>query len=571
MAKFLTTPVPHTEGAAFIEGKPAVTRRVFDQLAPELQARAFLITGIEALDVVARVRELTAQLPVGGDFKDLRGRILNELSPWLVTSTDPDERAKQESAAYRRAELLLRLHGWQAYARTQHALMEEHIDVFPFRKYLSSEDNRVRPTHAALDKKILPANHPFWQNHTPPWEFNCRCDCVPMTAEEVGDIAAAETLKPDEDKLVVPPSQLREIEQNKRLVKPGAQGFFDLRTPRERTGEGYEWRPADDALSIDQILARFSPGERQAFEDFAARQRLEDGRTLLDWWKNGPAPTPAPAPAAPRPAAGPIVAVIPPAAPAPKPKAKKAPAAKLPTDPVDRMRARIAGANYKTDTPLGGGINTTVKVKNGVQVVFKPASGEYGQTLRAGILPGEQYKREKAASLIDQHLGIHLVPPTEIITRHGEIGSAQLFRPGFQTVHKLRTKGIRPNVSPEDERKRQLLDDVLGHVDRHGGNWMLKRTKGSPFMEVALIDNGLSLASEPYGSGTRFPGPLHGKPLDPASERQLDDFVARRAEWEPEVLSLIGQDAVNLLFQRINTLKKSGFGIAAPQFSHNFP
>ncbi len=570
MAKFLTTPVPHTEGAAFIEGKPAVTRRVFDQLAPELQARAFLVTGIEALDVVARVRELTAQLPVGGDFKDLRGRILNELSPWLVTSTDPDERAKQQSAAYRRAELLLRLHGWQAYARTQHALMEEHVDVFPYRKYLSSEDNRVRPTHAALDKKILPANHPFWINHTPPWEFNCRCDCVPMTAEEVGEIAAKEVRKPDEDKIVLPPSQLREIEQNQRLVKPGAQGFFDLRTPREKTGDGYEWRPGEDALSIDQILARFTPSERQAFEDFAARQRLEDGRTLLDWWKNGPAPTPAPAPAVVPPAPGPIVAVIPPAAPAPKPKAKKA-AVKLPTDATDRMRARIATANYKTEVPLGGGVNTTTKVKNGVQVVFKSAAGEDPRILRPGILPGEQYKREKAASLIDQYLGINLVPPTEIITRNGEVGSAQLFRPGFKTVFDVRKRGGRPNISPDDARKMQLLDDVLGHLDRHQGNWMLKSKKGSPHMEVALIDNGLSLSSHPDGSGTRFPGPLHGMPLDPESNRQLDDFVARRNEWESEVVSLVGRDAVDRMFQRITTLKQSGFGIAAPVFNRNFP
>lgn len=286
MADFLTEPVPHEEGAEFIRSKPAVIRAVFERLAPELQARAFVITGVEALDAVARVRELTAKLPLGGDYDELKAEILDQLSPWLVTATDPDERAKQQAAAHRRAEMLLRMHGWQAYARTQHALMEEHSDVFPYRQYLSSEDNRVRPHHEALNRKILPADHPFWINHTPPWEFNCRCDAVPLTAEEVAEISAGETRKPPEDREVMPEAQLREIETNGRIAKPGGQGWLDVRTPRERTGTGYEWRPGEDAVPIDQILGRFTASERQAFEDFASRQVLEDGRTLLDWWKD---------------------------------------------------------------------------------------------------------------------------------------------------------------------------------------------------------------------------------------------------------------------------------------------
>lgn len=286
MADFLTTPVPHAEGAAYLRDKPAVTRAIFDALAPELQARAFVITGIEALDCVSRVRELTARLPEGGDYEDLKNSILREISPFMVHATDPDERQKELQAASRRAELLLRLHGQQTYARTQYALAEAHRDVFPYRQYLSSEDSRVRPAHAALNKKILPSNHPFWLNHTPPWEFNCRCDCVPMTQEEVDDLRQTEQHMPPEDQQVMPPAQLREIEDHGRMVKPGAQGFLDLRTPRERNGTGYEWRPGQDALAIDQILQRYTPAERSAFEGFAKNQKLEDGRSLYEWWKS---------------------------------------------------------------------------------------------------------------------------------------------------------------------------------------------------------------------------------------------------------------------------------------------
>ena len=301
---FLTTPVPHAQAAAFIRDKPVTTRAVFDALAPELQARAFLITGVESIDCIARVRELTARLPEGGDFQDLKHSILKDISPWLVTATEPEEHAKQLAAASRRAELLLRHHGHQSYSRAAFALAEAHRDTFPYRQYISSNDGHVRPSHAALNNKILPADHPFWATHTPPWEFNCHCDSVPMLAEEVDEIRHSEQHLPPEDRSVMPPAQLREIEQNSRILRPGAQGFLDLRTPRQRTGTGYEWRPKEDALSIDQILERFSPAERDAFADLAKKQTLEDGRSLFDWWKHGAAGAPAHSPANPSPNPG---------------------------------------------------------------------------------------------------------------------------------------------------------------------------------------------------------------------------------------------------------------------------
>jgi RNA polymerase sigma-70 factor (ECF subfamily) len=56
MATFLTTPVPHTDGAAFIRNKPVVTRAIFDALAPDLQARAFLITEDSAAQRLVRAK-----------------------------------------------------------------------------------------------------------------------------------------------------------------------------------------------------------------------------------------------------------------------------------------------------------------------------------------------------------------------------------------------------------------------------------------------------------------------------------------------------------------------------------
>lgn len=355
MAQFLTDPVPHTEGADFLRNKPAVTRAIFDALAPELQAKAFMITGVEALDVVARVRDLAAQLPEGGDYEELKGKIIDELSPWLVTSTDPEEQGKQINAARRRAELLLRMHGWQAYARTQDAMIRRNIDVFPYCEYLDSGDGRVRETHHALNGKIIPTDHPFWLTHTPPWEFGCRCDKVGRTQEDVDQIRDGEKHLPLEERRVLNDYQISQLEDGQLFTrtKKGFLGWIDVRTPRERNGgDGYEWRVTEDALSIDQILARFTDAERKAFEGFAAKQKLEDGRTLLEWWKptaTAPAPAPGPAPAKPTP-------VVTPPAPAIKPVSAA-------LDVKARSGAVIKEAIRIIDSVHGDGVLPQIPVK----------------------------------------------------------------------------------------------------------------------------------------------------------------------------------------------------------------
>jgi SPP1 gp7 family putative phage head morphogenesis protein len=294
MATFLTAPSPHEEAVARIADKPVVTRRVFDELLPEFQARAFVVSGVECASTLQRVRDLAAKLPAGGDWDELKAGILDEISPWLITSTDPEERAKQESAARRRAELILRQNGWQAYAVTNYREMEEQKDVFPFRQYLSSEDSRVRATHAALNRKIFPADHPFWHNHTPPWEFGCRCDVVPMMADEVDEIRGTEAKKAPEDRQVIEGPMLEEIERG-NLVMPNGTGKLDIRTPREKTGKGYEFRPDTLALSYEDVLARYDAPVAEAFRAWAETTKLPDGRTVAQSL-GGPSAAPAPAP-----------------------------------------------------------------------------------------------------------------------------------------------------------------------------------------------------------------------------------------------------------------------------------
>ncbi len=533
MPEVLLKPVPHREAAAFIREKPAVARAVFDALLPELQARAFVVTGIENLNILEALRERIGALPEGGDWEAVKQDLVAELSPWLGG----------EPAARRRAEILLRWHGFQAYSAAQYQVMDRQRDVFPWWRYDSAEDGRVRPSHAALDGKILPADHPFWATHFPPWEWGCRCRVVPLSQAEVEAIEAREAGLPPEARRVVPEALLRELESGtlvtaRRIPGPGTGRFepperIDVRTPREKGRPGPAWRPGDVRLRAGDIRARYSPESWRVFEAWARRQRLPDGRSV--WaWMGGEAPGPAEAPAS----AGLSAAAL--------------------------RRERIARARYTRRQPLGGGVNTTVILTNGEKVVFKPAGGEANDVLRPGMAPNSQYKREAAASIIDEALGTHLVPPTTIITYRGETGSAQLFQEGFVVAYQAVREGVLPShpaaaLARFTKRQRQdwqLLDEILAHTDRHAGNWMVRPHADDAGLDLALIDNGLCLSDTGFELYRILPAA--GEALDAVSRRRLERFLQNEARLREALADLLEPGALDAMFGRARRLLARG-------------
>ena len=47
-------------------------------------------------------------------------------------------------------------------------------------KYVTTGDDRVRPTHAALEGVTLPKDDKFWELFYPPNGWNCRCQAIPL-------------------------------------------------------------------------------------------------------------------------------------------------------------------------------------------------------------------------------------------------------------------------------------------------------------------------------------------------------------------------------------------------------
>lgn len=269
MLNFITKPMPHAEAVKLIQDKPAVAKDVFDLLPEEIQGRAFTITGIEDFDVLQGVRDEIAKLPAGADWNTVKREIMARISPWFTP----------EGAAAR-AQLIMSHHAFAAYSACQARIMDRMIDVFPYRQYLSTNDGKVRASHRALNGIILPADHVFWRYHTPPWEWNCRCQVVELTAEDKDEEEKLDAKRLPENRRVLKGAALNQL--NTGSLNRGPSINVDVRTPKERGGS-YQWSASDAGMPYEEIRKRWDEQTLADFEVWAAKTLLDLGTSLLGW------------------------------------------------------------------------------------------------------------------------------------------------------------------------------------------------------------------------------------------------------------------------------------------------
>ncbi|MDE2106952.1 MAG: hypothetical protein KGL39_57590 [Patescibacteria group bacterium] len=229
----------------------------------------------------------------------------------------------------------------------------------------------------------------------------------------------------------------------------------------------------------------------------------------------------------------------------------------------DIIREQIRLAQYSSFQLIDGGINQSVVLKNGVKVVFKPKAGEdpIETNYPPGVHKGTQYLREKAASIIDELLGIGLVPPTEIITYEGLVGSAQVFQDSYTTARHLEATGAitLPCFDKLTDRQRQdwqLIDELIGNGDRHAGNWMLRSRVDGKF-DLALIDNGRSFPE--IGESNLFVRPASRMKIDSINRDRLERLLTLEREWRTKLTELVGVAAIEHMINRAQKLLRQGY------------
>lgn len=204
-----------------------------------------------------------------------------------------------------------------------------------------------------------------------------------------------------------------------------------------------------------------------------------------------------------------------------------------------------------------------LELSNGLRVVFKPRSAERLQSGRGLIEPGTQIARERAAYLVDKYMGHHAgAPPTVRRCIEGRLGSVQLFVPARsaselgmekQDSYGERVTTLDRHIAAAALRPVALFDQVIGNLDRHGGNFLLLPAEAPA--AIVPIDHGLCLplANVAHDS-TSVLDERHR--LTSADTEALDELVAHRADLLMELQELdLHPRALLSMFERIAELR----------------
>lgn len=96
---------------------------------------------------------------------------------------------------------------------------------------------------------------------------------------------------------------------------------------------------------------------------------------------------------------------------------------------------------------------------------------------------------ERASYKVSKHLGLDLVPKTNIVNISGKIGSYQHFVEGYQEAAEATFPQFPNQKDYEKFQVFALFDYVLGNLDRKSDNWLVKMNKDGHIDGIAMIDN----------------------------------------------------------------------------------
>lgn len=158
--------VPPKEAVEYFQQKKVLRKREFDKLTREAKSGAFTVTGVYREDVLRGFKDELSDALVSGRTQE---QTVNRFRKIISGA------ASQKLLGDFHLETVFRSNMQMAYGVGRRQGLEQVTEDLPFWQYHSVMDDRTRPHHAALNGLTLAADHSFWNDHYPPWGFNCRC------------------------------------------------------------------------------------------------------------------------------------------------------------------------------------------------------------------------------------------------------------------------------------------------------------------------------------------------------------------------------------------------------------
>lgn len=169
------TPLPFDEAIKFLKARVSLTKAEWAALEPKLAFRAFTMAKLTQCDYIEAVRgRLVSALETGEGFDQLWG--------------DVKAIAESDGSTVKPGywETVYRTNVQTAYNAGRR--MQFDRDPPSALALMVLEDERTSAICRPLAGLVLPYNHPFWEDHWPPFHFNCRTTVRGIYDYEVGHV-----------------------------------------------------------------------------------------------------------------------------------------------------------------------------------------------------------------------------------------------------------------------------------------------------------------------------------------------------------------------------------------------
>lgn len=183
--------LPPQEAVEYLQGRGSLTTTYnWSELWQEEHARQFTVSRLASADLLADLQRMITD-SVDGDLsrsdfmRDAKAalaqagwwgerRVLDPATGELVRTTFNPARLK----------LIYDTNTRMAYAAGQWARVESTKTTHPYLRYVTMDDDKVRPAHRAWHNVTLPVDDAFWTTHFPPNGWRCRCRVVPVNRRD---------------------------------------------------------------------------------------------------------------------------------------------------------------------------------------------------------------------------------------------------------------------------------------------------------------------------------------------------------------------------------------------------
>lgn len=180
------------EGAlAFLRQRGQITQTwSWADLRAEEHALQFTVSRLASVDLLAELRQLIIDSVAGDltrtDFMTDARSALARKGWWGTSEVEDPATGEVVTTTFNpnRLKLIYDTNLRQAAVAGQWDRAQQTKRLFPYLRYVTLADEKVRDSHRQWHNLVLPVDDPFWQTHMPQNAYRCRCYVRQVSARE---------------------------------------------------------------------------------------------------------------------------------------------------------------------------------------------------------------------------------------------------------------------------------------------------------------------------------------------------------------------------------------------------